>query len=78
MSRALSRPATIEIDGRRYLWREIIERRRRQIAAHDAAHPRQLVLFDLKDDTRPATQRTAAGRYAEPTLFAALDRPPAC
>jgi hypothetical protein len=27
--------------------------------------------FDLKDDTLPATQRTAAGRYAEPTLFAA-------
>jgi hypothetical protein len=71
----MSRLATIELDGRRYLWREIIERRRRQIAAHDAAQARQLTLFDLKDDTRPATQRTAAGRYAEPTLFAALDRP---
>ena len=77
MSRTLSRPATIEIDGRRYLWSEIVERRRRQIAAHDAAQPRQLALFDLKDDRRPATQRTAAGRYAEPTLFAALDRLPA-
>ena len=77
MSRTLSRPATIEIDGRRYLWSEIVERRRRQIAAHDAAQPRQLALFDLKDDRRPATQRTAAGRYAEPTLFAALNRLPA-
>ena len=73
----MSRLATIELDGRRYLWREIIERRRRQIAAHDAAQARQLTLFDLKDDTRPATQRTVAGRYAEPTLFTALDRPPA-
>jgi len=73
----MSRPATIDIDGHRYLWREIVERRRRQIAAHDAAQARQLALFDLKDDTRPATQRTAAGRYAEPTLFAALDRLPA-
>jgi hypothetical protein len=69
-------PTTIEIDGRRYLWREIAERRRRQIAAYDAAQGRQPVLFDLKDDTRPATQRTAGGRYAEPTLFSALDRPP--
>jgi hypothetical protein len=73
----MSRPATIEIDGRRYLWREIIERRRRQIAAHDTALARQLTLFELKNDTRPTTQRTAAGRYAEPTLFAALDRLPA-
>ncbi len=73
----MPRPATIEIDGRRYLWREIMERRRRQIAAHDTAQARQLMLFELKHDTRPATQRTAAGRYAEPTLFSALDRPPA-
>jgi len=73
----MPRPATIEIDGRRYQWRDIVERRRQQIAAHDAAQARQLTLFDLKDDRRPATQRTAAGRYAEPTLFAALDRPPA-
>jgi hypothetical protein len=28
-------------------------------------------LFELKDDCRPATERTAAGRYAEPTFFAA-------
>jgi hypothetical protein len=36
-----------------------------------AAQPRQLALFELKDDCRPATERTAAGRYAEPTFFAA-------
>ena len=26
-------------------------------------------LFELKDDARPASQRKAAGRFAEPTLF---------
>lgn len=26
-------------------------------------------LFDLKEDARPASQRNAAGRFAEPTLF---------
>jgi hypothetical protein len=33
--------------------------------------PRQLALFELKDDCRPATERTAASRYAEPTVFGA-------
>jgi hypothetical protein len=27
-------------------------------------------LFELKDDCRPTAERTAAGRYLEPTLFA--------
>jgi hypothetical protein len=26
-------------------------------------------LFALEDDRRPATERTATGRYAEPTFF---------
>jgi hypothetical protein len=26
-------------------------------------------LFDLKEDRRPVADRTAAGRYAEPSLF---------
>jgi hypothetical protein len=29
-----------------------------------------LALFELKDDCRPEAERTAAGRYLEPTLFA--------
>jgi hypothetical protein len=29
-------------------------------------------LFDLKNDCRPAAERTAAGRYQEPTLFAKM------
>jgi hypothetical protein len=29
----------------------------------------QPVLFKLTDDRRPASQRTAAGRYSEPMLF---------
>jgi hypothetical protein len=27
-------------------------------------------LFELKEDCRPAAERTAAGRFVEPTLFA--------
>ena len=29
----------------------------------------QPVLFDPRDDRRPAAERTAAGRYREPSLF---------
>jgi len=49
----------------------LCELRRQQLEARQAAQPRQLALFELKDDCRPATERTAAGRYAEPTFFAA-------
>jgi hypothetical protein len=57
---------TIVIDGKRYDWREIRRLRREQIKA---AHMPQLTLFELKDDKRPASQRSVDGRYTEPLLF---------
>jgi len=33
----------------------------------------QPALFELKDDSRPAIERTAAKRYLEPSLFSLLD-----
>ena len=59
-------PAFIVIDGKRHAWRDILKLRRDQ---RKAARQRQLTLFGLKDDRRPASQQTADGRYAEPTLF---------
>jgi hypothetical protein len=67
----MSAPRFIEIDGKRHLWRDLVQRRRAQLAT--AAEPEQSVLFELREDRRPASQRTAAGRYREPSLFAALD-----
>lgn len=61
---------SIEIDGERYLWREILQIlqiRREQKKAHATAQ--QPVLFELKHDCRPAASRTSAGRYLEPSLF---------
>ena len=55
----------IVIDGKRYAWRDILALRREQ---RQAPQP-QATLFELKDDARPVPQRTAAGRYAEPSLF---------
>jgi len=59
-------PASIVIDGKRHLWKDILKLRREQ---RKAARQPQLTLFELKDDSRPASQQTSEGRYSEPTLF---------
>ena len=57
----------VEIDGKRYLWRELLKLRREQ---KELEPEKQLTLFELK------TERSAGiaiivtdGRYSEPTLF---------
>jgi hypothetical protein len=60
---------TVTIDGRAYSWRQICELRKAQKLAREAARPKQLTLFELKDDCRPSAERTAAGRYEQPTLL---------
>ena len=66
----MSFPKTIEINGQRLLWRDLLKMRREQRKVVRAAQP---ALFDLLDDARPATERTADGRYREPSLFTRLD-----
>jgi len=56
----------IVIDGKRYLWKEVLQLRREQ---RKATRQPQLTLFELKEDSRPASQRTVEGRFTEPTLF---------
>ncbi|MGP0088329.1 MAG: hypothetical protein ACLP0B_32605 [Steroidobacteraceae bacterium] len=58
----------IVIEGKRYVWKEILRLRREQMRA---ARKQQLVLFEMKDDCRPPSQKTADGRFSEPTLFTA-------
>ena len=60
-------PRFIEIDGKRHLWRDILQLRREQREA--ARQTEQPALFALREDCRPPTERTAAGRYREPSLF---------
>jgi hypothetical protein len=63
-------PRTIEIDGRRYAWRELVALRRMQ------ATPRieQPALFELREDHRPPGERNAAERYEAPSLFTVLEQ----
>jgi hypothetical protein len=66
----MSRAPLIVIDGRLYRWKDILELRRAQLAAAEAAQASQLALFaTLHDDRRPPAERTASGRYLEPCLF---------
>jgi len=62
-------PRTIEIEGCRYLWRDLVALRRAQ-AAPRAEQP---VLFELREDHRPPGERNAAERYREPSLFTRLE-----
>ena len=63
----MSRITFIEIDGKRHAWRDILQLRREQKKAQ--ARALQPTLFELKEDCRPVAERTAAGRYREPSLF---------
>ncbi len=65
----MSRPDKIVIDGRAYRWRDIVELRRQQLEAWKTARPEQPALFALRQDSRPAAERSAAGRYREPRLL---------
>jgi hypothetical protein len=66
----MPRTRFIEIDGRRYPWRDLVALYRAQQAKPAAT---QLVLFPMQDDRRPAGERNAAERYCEPSLFTVLE-----
>ena len=58
---------SIELDGKRYRWKDLLRIRRAQ--EKEDRQPKQLPLFTTHDDSRPVTQRTASDRYENPTLF---------
>jgi hypothetical protein len=67
-----ARPDTIVIDGQAYSWRALVEQRKAQLDAWRKAQGEQPALFKLLVDCRPKAERTAAGRYAQPTLLELL------
>ena len=69
----MSKPDILLVDGRAFSWQRLTELRRQQLEAWQARQqPRQLALFELKADSRPAAERSAAQRYAEPTFLDAM------
>jgi hypothetical protein len=65
----MTKPDTLIVDGHAFSWQRLLELRRQQLEAWQAEQARQLTLFELKEDCRPEADRSAAGRYMEPTLF---------
>jgi hypothetical protein len=65
----MAKPDTLIVDGHAHSWQRLVELRRQQLEAWRAAEARQLALFERREDCRPASERTAAGRYREPSLF---------
>lgn len=68
----MSLPRFIDIDGRRYVWRDLVALRRAQVLPR----AEQPTLFTLREDFRPPGERNAAERYREPSLFTRLDDRP--
>jgi hypothetical protein len=54
---ANTRTEIIDIAGKRCVWRELLQRRREQVAA--AAKVAQSLLFGMKEDSRPPSGRGA-------------------
>jgi hypothetical protein len=68
----VAKPDLLIVDGHGFSWQRICELRRQQLEAWRAAQAQQPALFELKDDCRPLAERTAAGRYEEPTFLELL------
>ena len=66
----MSPPKFIDIEGKRFLWREFLQRRREQVAAARVGQP---ALFEMKEDYRPEPERTAAGAIASRACSARRD-----
>ena len=67
------KPETVVVDGHGFNWQRLCElRRQQQVEAWRAAQIRQLALFEMHQDRRPTAERSASGRYREPTLFALM------
>jgi hypothetical protein len=62
-------PDTLVVDGHGFSWKRLVLLRKQQIEAFRAAEARQLALFALYEDHRPAADRSSATRYAEPSLL---------
>lgn len=67
----MARPDILIVDGHAFSWQRLCELRRQRLEARKKSEARQPALFDLKTDCRPRAERTAAGRYREPSF---LDR----
>ena len=65
-------PDTVIFEGRAYSWRALMQARRSQVEAYRKASAQQPALFEVREDRRPAPERSSAGRYREPSLLSLM------
>lgn len=65
----MAKPDILIIDGHTFSWQRLCDLRRQQMEAWKKSEARQPALFELRTDHRPRAERTAAGRYREPSLL---------
>ena len=65
----MAKPDILYVDGHAFSWRRLVQLRREQLEAWKDSEARQLALFDLRTDCRPRSERSAAGRYREPSFL---------
>ena len=68
----MAKPDILYVDGHAFSWRRLCELRRQQMETWAEAEARQPALFELKTDCRPRSERTAAGRYRQPSLLVSM------
>ncbi len=68
----MAKPDTLIVDGHAFSWQRLCDLHRQQLEERRASQAKQLALFALKEDFRPAAERTASGRYQEPTMLALM------
>jgi hypothetical protein len=65
----MPKPDILIVDGHGFDWRRLCELRKQQLDAWRESQARQLALFELKEDCRPAVERSASDRYETPTML---------
>jgi hypothetical protein len=65
----MAKPDILIVDGRGFSWQRLCDLRRQQLETWKKNEARQPALFELQTDCRPRAERTAAGRYREPSLL---------
>ncbi len=72
----MAKPDILIVDGHAFSWQRLCELRRQQLEAWKKSEARQPALFELQTDYRPRPERTAAGRYREPSLLDSMSSRP--
>ena len=65
----MSKPDILIVDVRAYSWRRLCDLRKAQLEAWRSAQAQQPTLYELREDSRPACERTACPALSLSSLW---------